>query len=150
MALKILRFDDTNTAQHALNGGISGGAQITGGRIMGLHGKTLIFNTPAGTVTFSDPTGAGLSPDDIQTQIQAVHAGLVAQFYRGYLRIIEATPTSGVVLDTDGTANVVFGFGNKVDTTGIVYAPYDGAAPRLLEFRGSPRMDGFIAVVETA
>jgi hypothetical protein len=145
--LKILRFGDTDSAENALNGGISGGKPVSG-KVMGLHGKTLVFNTPAGTVTFSDSSGEGLSVKDISDQVVAVQATLLVQFYNGYMRIREITPSGGVNLDATGTANSAFGFSSTGDTVGTVYGPPDGTAPRLIDFEGSSRMDGFVAVVE--
>jgi hypothetical protein len=145
--LKILRFGDTDAAEHTLNGGIVSGKQMSG-KLLGLHGLTLIFGTPAGTVTFNDPTGEGLSVGDIKDQIVAVHATLTVQFYEGSLRIRDTDVSSAVVLDKDGTANAYFGFSKAKDISGTVYNPPDGAAPRLIDFSSSPRMDGFVAVVE--
>lgn len=146
--LRIFRFGDTDSTEHFLNGGICGGRQLPGGKILGLHGLTLIFNTPSATVTFSDPTGVGLSVQDIATQITTVASTLKVGYYNGYMRIIEISPSGGVVLDSAGTANTIFGFSAAADTTGTVYAPPDGDAPRLVDFESSARMDGFAIVVE--
>lgn len=149
MALKILRFASTNEAEFTLNGGIASGASI-GGRIMGLHGKTLIFIEPAGTVTFSDATGVGLSPSEVQTQVQAVHAGLKVQFVDRYMRIIEDVPATGVCLDKDGTANSIFGFSTSADTIGVRYGSLSGGPPLLVSLQETATRDGYLAVVETA
>jgi len=151
--LDFLRFDGTDTAKHALNGGITGGKKVTSqfGRVLGLHGKTLVFNTPSGTVTFDDPTGVGLTALEIQTQIQDVVAlaGLTAQVYSGYLRVIETIPSAGVVLDATGTANVDFGFSSAADAMGVVYGAWDAASPpRVLQVFPNPQLDGITALVE--
>ena len=152
--IKILTFGDLRRVDFVLNGGISGGKKVisAGGKVVRLHGKTLIFTTPAGTVTFSDPGGAGLSMAEIIAAIvgAAGLGGLNPSFIDGYLNIREATPSAGVVLAGTGTANAAFGFG-KSTVTGTVYNPYDGAAPRLLMGPfARAQMDGYYAVVEPA
>lgn len=54
-----------------LRGGIKAGVRpkTVRGRVYGLDGLTLEFTAPAKTVTFSDPTGEGLSLLDIVNQI---------------------------------------------------------------------------------
>ena len=147
--------------QRLLIGAISGGRKsIAGGKVLGLHGKTLIFNdplipaNPLGTVTFDDPGGTGLTPAEINTQLH--DAGLpgptpldiyTAQFSDGTMSLIEITPTNGILLMGTGTANPVFGFGSD-DILSRVYNPYDGAAPRLINLLTSAQADGYYATVE--
>jgi len=150
--IKILQFGDLRRFDFVVNGGIAGGKKVTNanGKVLGLHGKTLIFTTPGGTATFSDAGGTGLSPADIIAEIVGSGglSGLQPSFIDGYLNVIEATPSAGVVLAGTGTANASFGFG-KAAVTGLVYNPYDGAAPRVLMGPNArAQMDGYYTVVE--
>jgi len=151
--LKILQFDTLQAVEHGINGGVIGGAIVVGpdGKILGLDGKTLIFTTPAGTVTFSDKSGQGHTPAEVIAEIKAVHATLQPKFIKRQLWIIETTPTSGIVITGAGTANPIFGFGN-VTVTGIVYNPPDGAAPRVISdnAHGKATADGYYIIVEPA
>ena len=154
--LKILQLGALQEAEHIINGGIIGGRDVVviEGRIHGLHGKTLDFAIPSGTVTFSDAPGAGLTYAQIAAAIKAVHAGLVPKFVKKYLWIIEAAPTNGVELDDTGTANPVFGFPTSVagSTVGTVYDVPGGTPPRLISnnFRAKGTADGYFVIVEPA
>ncbi len=144
MSIRVYRFETSTDAEHFLNGGISGGAEIVhAGRVLGLHNKTLIFTSPAGTVTFSDPTGAGLSAGDIKSQIEAALATLKVTYHGYKIRIIRATPTAPVVLSNTGTANPIFGFGSAVAATGVVFNPIGGAAPAIMTTEANPNSDGW-------
>lgn len=124
-----------------LNGGIRGGVPIDGfaqniasgnGARMApvLVGLTLVFTTPAKTVTFvagADPAGR-LTAKEIIAQI--VSGGqLAATLFDGMLAIVQGTPTTGVVLSNTGTANALLGFDTAVVTSGKVYGTPYGNAP---------------------
>jgi len=157
---KTLHAGSLRELEHALNGGIIGGKQVVDGYglVHGLHGKTLIFTTPLGTTTFDDPTGAGLTYQQIDDQIKATGdpgpfplAGLLAKVVDRSLWIVELVPTNGIVMTGAGTANPIFGFGSAT-VTGVVYAAPDGSAPKLLSdnAHGKPTADGYYILVETA
>jgi len=124
-----------------LNGGIRGGVAIdsfaqnisTGnGALVApvLAGKTLIFTTPAKTVTFAvggDPAGR-LTAKEIIAQIVA-GGQLAATLIGGQLAITEGTPSTGTVLSAAGTANALLGFDIAVATSGKVYGTPYGNAP---------------------
>ena len=152
MPLKIQQFDCIEDAEFYLRGGVSGGVlALQQGVIAGLHGKTLIFTAPeAKTVTFSDPTGAGLKVSDIVTSVHSVLTGLLISFTKVGLRIIEASPTYGVHISKTGTANTIFGFSNGSDTIGLACTGPTGAVPRLIEMGAKARLDGYFAVIEVS
>ena len=163
MALKTYRFASHKEMDTFLRGGISAGAKIklavspgpgapnsaTKLAVQGLHNKTLVFTTPAKTVTFADASGAGLSLKEILAQINTgLGAGYTARFDDSLL-IIEDDDASGPVVLTGATSTAasVFGF-PPVTVSGVVYAPPDGVAPRLLMHAPDNKMDGIIATVE--
>jgi hypothetical protein len=83
--------------------------------VFGLHGLTLVVNDGLAdrTVTFSDPSGLGLSPFVILAQVQVVHANLANVKLRSYC----LSPQNWqLVLDAQGytvkagTANVILGW----------------------------------------
>jgi len=100
--------------------------------VFGLHGLTLVVNDGLAdrTVTFSDPSGFGLSPFVILTQVQVVHANLANVKLRSY----GLSPQNWqLVLDAQGyavkagTANVVLGWPagattvNQISSTDIIH-----------------------------
>ncbi len=146
MPFRTLNFSDPEAMDLTLNGGVMGGVSVASvsGKVMGLHGLTLIVRTT--TVTFSDATGAGLTLAQIKTAVQAV-AGVTASWSSGRLMLKHV---SGVTVDKDGTANSIFGFdgASGVDTVGVVYAPPSGAAPRVLFIGRTPAGDGYFVTAE--
>ena len=157
-ALYTRKFGSLEEVNTFLRGGIKGGAQLAlqpsgpvGAQtlaVFGLHGKTLVFNAPSGTITFADATGIGLTLVDIAAQIKAGLAALAIRFDNRHLMLEYATPGTAVNLDLTGTANPIFGFDTAADTAGVVYAPYTGTAPRLLSLQPWGQMDGVVVVTE--
>jgi len=88
-------------------------------KVMGLAGLTLILT--AGTVTFVDATGEGLTLVQIVTQINAVVAGAAVLRNYGHMQ----SPPQGQValikaaqvIDKDGTANSLLGLSTAADVT---------------------------------
>lgn len=149
MSLHFFRFENSADVEHFLNGGITGGKEVVrGGNVLGLDGLTLVFNAPAGTVTFSDPSGAGLSPQEIKTEVETTIATLKVTFKDGRIRFIHAALSSAVNLDLTGTANTLFGFSDATDTAGTRFNPFDGVAPRVLATEANPNADGWAILVE--
>jgi hypothetical protein len=144
MAQRFIEASTLQSLEFILNGGVVGGVNVVNisGRMMDLHGKTLIVNSV--TVTFSDPTGQGLTYQQVKLAIEAVVAGTTVSFVDGRLAIRHAT---GVTVGGLGTANAVFGF-PKVDTVGVVYAPPDGTAPRVLSIGAGAKGDSYYAHLE--
>lgn len=149
MSLTFKQFGSIEEMELFLRGGISGGKQIasSSGVVLGLHGKTLIFAAPVGTVTFSDPSGDGLTLSEIAQQIAAV-VTVASQFRGGSLSLVQPTPTTGVSLSKSGTANKFFGFSGATDSVGTVVNGPSGAVPRLLQTLPKAQNDGFYAVLE--
>ena len=145
MAHNFIEAPTLQALKLVINGGVlSGRAVVDGtGKMMGLHGLTLIINTS--TVTFSDPTGVGLTYAQVKAAIEAAAAGVTVTFSAGRLAFAHA---SGVTVDKDGTANAIFGFNNSVDTVGKVYAFPAGAAPRVVSVGCGTREDSYFAWVE--
>lgn len=136
-----------------LRGGIKAGSQLKPPIVLGLHGLKLVFTAPAGTVTFADATGAGLSFKDILSQMTTAIATLRPRFVDGRLFIETATP-SAVILNTQeaqSTAARVFGFATTSGAStlaGTLYAAPDGSAPRLVNISPASQMDSIIVVTE--
>lgn len=152
--LKLHRVGSQAQVNILLQGGIMGGVQLRPQPsqnktvIFGLHGLTLVFTTPIGTVTFSDPTGAGLTLEDILLQIRTTIATLQPTFVDQRLVVLEATPTNGVALNgAISTAAALFGF-PPVSVAGTKYAPEDGTAPRFLWFESNAQMDSLYVITE--
>jgi hypothetical protein len=121
MPYTLRQFDTAEEAVDYLNNVVQGKPLPL--KIMGLHGLTLKVN-PAGTlrtVTFSDPTGAGLTTKEVIAQIEAVNADMVgiAAFrnYRAGQTFHLTFHSAGDVIDKTGTANPVLGFPSAADTT---------------------------------
>lgn len=153
---KLRKFTEVFEAETFLNGGVLGG-KVEGARdggtpanlgvgIDGLVGKTLKFSSPSAvTVTFVAATGVGGSAEagvgtnpnaqvllfkDIKLQVEAAMASMRVHNMGGRLVFIEATPTSGVVIDHTGTASRLLGFDQAVDTVGKLYnAPPSTTVP---------------------
>lgn len=149
MSIRIIRCETNDDVEHLLNGGITGGREIVGREpVLGLHGLKLEFTNPAGDVTFSDPTGAGLFPKDIKAQIEAAQATLKVTFRNNRILLVMAALTSAVKLNKTGTANAIFGFSNNSDTFGRIYGGPVGAAPKFLTLEANHSGGGWAVVVE--
>ena len=83
MSFKTHGFVDTFSMDAFLNGWVLGGTPVsvprTKGKVIGLDTLTLIVN--GSTVTFADPTKAGLSTTEIKTQIETATTGIVVSWY---------------------------------------------------------------------
>ena len=150
--LAIYEFDVLKDMELFLQGGISGGKDVRnqqGGVIFGLHNRTLIFTTPVATVTFADPTGAGLTTQQVTAQIVAASATLRSFWREGRLHLLRTPGTNAaVVLSAAGTANSLFGFSNSAAATGTYYNGPSGATPRVVETNNKSRLDGYYVIVE--
>ena len=151
MALRIHEFDNIRDVEFFLCGGIKGGRKLvlhTGGRVLGLHGLTLVFSSPAATVTFADASGEGLTLSDIIDQIVAAVPTLSVSWRDGVINLILSTPTAAVVLDSTGTANTLFGFSASSDHAGHYFNGPSGVTPRFIQAQPKARFDGYYVVVE--
>lgn len=138
--LKCYKFFELDEINHFLSGGIRGTTGLflprPGGPsgVSGLTGRKLTFTNPAGTVTFTDGVGGNyLLFKEVKAQIEAAIPDLLVRQTAGALAFIEKTPTTGVVLKGDGTAdtsaNTLLGFDGENTTTGRVYGSPYGDAP---------------------
>lgn len=138
-ALKVRKFGSHNEVEFFLRGGLRSGALPSSGPVVdetiyGLNGKTLVFTTPAATVTFSVTGGdqAGLSLKDVIAQIQAALGGSYVVGVQNRSLIVTAVTPGVIVLSKNGTANPILGFDTTTDTTTKKYAAPTDAAPRLI------------------
>lgn len=105
----------------------SGGLRGAEGRrvFTNLHGKTLTFDNPSGSVTFSDPQGAGLRIQDLNTQIRAVPAlaGVGVRLIANQLWLLEDAPVSPIHLSTNEEARSILGLPRSGDIQGTLLSP---------------------------
>lgn len=123
MAYVLKQFDTGQEMMDYMNGVVRGRSLAT--TVYGLHGLTLLV-TPAAvqrTVTFSDAGNQGLTPLEIIAQIEDENADLVGVVaLRSYRHTTPpsyhlAFTSDGDVVDKDGTANAILGFGTAADAT---------------------------------
>ena len=151
-ALKTRIIENVQLLDLTLRGGIAAGSQVKS-PIYGLHSLKLVFTAPAVTVTFSDPSGAGLTYQQVVAQIKAAIATMAPRFSDGRL-LLEMTTPSAIVLNTQqaqSTAAITFGIATTAGAStlsGTLYAPPDGVAPRLVNISPSSQMDSIILVTE--
>ena len=127
-------FNNPTELVDFLNGAISS-KPLTGAAyrsLFGLDGLTLIIYDGSSdiTITFSDPTNAGLSPADILAQIRATNNALSVVKLRSYgespQRPILVVDTEGFIVRGAGTANTILGFSGsdatvvEITTTDII------------------------------
>lgn len=126
---RVYKFTDINALQYFLNGAVFGSdiPSQSGGASGwdGLVGKTLILAAPSGTVTFTAGAGPGgrLLFKDLKQQVEAVIPTALVTTLGGKLIIVEVTPSAGVTVDKDGTANSILGFDSAKDSAGKIYTP---------------------------
>lgn len=128
------------------SGPIDAGAPVSSPTVVyGLHNRTLVFTTPATTVTFSDASGGGLSIKDIVGQIATALGGsyTVRTIER---RIQIETNGGGSIVLASGTAAPYLGLGTAVTTT--KYNAPDGAVPRLVLLSSMGIGETVVAVTE--
>jgi hypothetical protein len=138
MALRIKKMAELEEVNTFLRGGHIGGKSLKGG-LYGLDGKTLVFTTPVGTVTFATPNNSqqeSLSLRDIMDQINAVHTGMAHTGQGGKLFLEMPTP-AGIVATSASSALALLGF-DKAGLSGTVYNPPAGATPALRQLAATP------------
>jgi hypothetical protein len=149
MSQKFIEVGSLQTLELILAGGVLGGKNLSpaAGKVLGLHGLTLIIGIQ--TVTFSDADGSGYplvgTTKSIKKEIEDATTGVTATFSEGRLVLSKA---GGVTVDKDGTANAAFGFSKAVDLVGTVYDVPGGTAPRVIAVSAGARMDSYFAHVE--
>lgn len=153
MALRIREFSSLSEVEFFLRGGVRGGpVKLESGLIQKLHGKT--FN-PGSLVTFDETAGAaglhgGLTVAEVISQITAANAGLLVRYAERGFYLVESSPSSGVTVSKDGTANPLLGFSSSTDSSNVVYAAPSDAAPRIVFITGKVTSDGYVVTVDEA
>lgn len=135
MVLDIRKFSSLESLNAFIKGRLRGSTDLVKTpSSLYLHGRTLIFATPAATVTFAaSPTAAQvpLTKAQVKTQIEAQAAGVLVSFVQGAIEL-RANPAGTLVLDKDGTANALLGFPTKADTTVTPVSPPGGSNPEFI------------------
>jgi len=136
-ALKLLKFRNIEEANHVLGGGIMGGECPASG-ITELVGKTITFATPAGSKTFTQPTGTYqglLTFKDIKTQLEAAVTNLKVFMINGKLAFKHATAGTAVTLSAvNESGRAPLGIPNNEAVSGVAYAGPSGASPKVDQF----------------
>jgi hypothetical protein len=132
MVLDIRKFSGLDSLNAFVKGRLRGSTDLVKTpSSLYLHGLTLIFATPADTVTFAASPAAPQVPltrAQVKAQIEAQAAGVLVNFVQGAIEL-RADPAGTLVLDKDGTANALLGFPTKADTTVRPVNPPGGASP---------------------
>lgn len=152
MALNLRKLASIDEITVLLKGHILGGVNVPGTHSARyLHGKTLVFNTPADTVTFvATPASAQvpLSLQEILDQITTQAAGVSAQFNRlGQLELFVTTP-GPINLDLTGTANAMLGFDTAVDTAAAPFDVPGGTPPALVQVVSDHGSNSFLVITD--
>ena len=133
MALKILKFRNIEEANHMLGGGILGG-EVSAAGVADLVGKTITFTAPAGTKTFTQPSGTYqglLTFKDIKAQLEAAITNLVVLQINNKIAFKHASGTAVTMGATTETGRAPLGLPNGKAVTGVVYAGPGGASPKV-------------------
>lgn len=140
---RVRKFTEIIEVETFLNGGLifgdlekssvgAGASQLAAG-IDGLVGKTLKFTSPSAvTVTFTASAHANpsvLLAKDIIAQIEAAIATVKVTTFGRRLVLVEVTPSSGVAVAGDGTANALLGIGVAALAGKVYAAPPSAVAP---------------------
>jgi len=130
MALRVRKFTNLDELNLFLRGGLIGGTRLNIVPIPDIGGKTLKFTSPSvTTVTFTSASGY-LLLKDVLAQIKAQIGTINPSQIDGRLVLVEATPSSGVALASDGTAHTLLGF-PAAALTGRVHNAPGGTAPTI-------------------
>lgn len=107
-------FNNPDELVDFLNGAVRG--KPLASTVYGLNGLTVIINDGSAdrTTTLSDPTGVGLSPSAILTQIRATDASMAAVKLRSYgqspQKPLFVVDVQGFIVRGSGTVNTILGF----------------------------------------
>ena len=151
MALATRKFATLTEVNTHLAGRLVGGVDLTHTQgSLYLHGKTLVFNTPAATITFVATPASGqvaLTLKEVKDQILAQSTSTITATYnRGRLEVRATTP--GVInLDLTGTANALLGFSQSEDSVGTPVNAPGGANPVFIALVPDTASNGYVLVV---
>ncbi len=151
MVLDIKKFSGLDSLSSFLKGRLRGTSDLVKNTAaLYLHGKTLIFATPAETVTFAASPAAAQVPltlAQVKTQIEAQTTGVSVGFVQGAIELYMTTPGT-LVLDKDGTANAYLGFSSVADSTVKPINPSGGAAPKFVSLVPEPGAGTYLLVTD--
>ena len=148
--VKIKKFRSIEEANIMLNGGIVTGVEIVKG-FDDLVGKTITFATPAGSKTFTQPSGSyqgRLTFKDLKTQLEAAVTNLVVVNLDGKLAFKHSAGTAVSLAQASETGRAPLGFPNNEAISGKVFVAPSGTAPRYLDMVPGPGETIYISVEE--
>lgn len=135
--MRIEKYGTLEEANLKIQGGITGGVK-TSELFVGLVGNTVTFATPAGSCTFTQPTGrpAGLMHFiDVKTQLEAAINNLLVTSVDNKLCFKHETEDLAVSLAAlDQPARAQLGLGNGEAIAGRCLNGPTGDVPRFVEF----------------
>lgn len=133
----IYKYATVSEANFKMRGGVVGGLPVNT-PFEGLVGLTLTFSSPAGSCTFTQPTGRHLGQmlfADVKAQLEAAIADLEVLTGVGNMLAFQNKTDAPVSLAAlDEPARLILGLPFNEAVTGQYLNPPDGAAPRYLEF----------------
>jgi len=112
-----------------------------------VSGLTLIFGTPAGTVTFSGDLTANQIVDEINTALGSDVARLYKVGQNGQMVLALWDDTTPVVLLHTGTANTYFGFSTTASDPSLTQTPI--AASDIVSIVCESLSRQYVAFIET-
>lgn len=132
----IKKFATFPEANLVIQGGLITGVDVSKS-FEGLVGKTITFTSPAGSCTFSQPSGkplGQLSFQDLVSQLETAITNLDVVNINGRLAFRHKTAGSAVTLGSaNEPARVILGFANNVAINGQCLNGPGGSAPKFLE-----------------
>lgn len=135
--MEIEKYGTLAEANLKIQGGLATGIKTTD-PFVGLVGETITFTSPAGSCTFTQPTGrveGQMHFVDVKSQLETALSDLVVASVDNKLTFRHATAGSIVSLGVlDEPARVVLGLGNGEAITGRCLNGPSGVAPKFVEF----------------
>jgi hypothetical protein len=137
--MKIEKYGTLEEANLKIQGGITGGV-LTSQPFVGLVGETITFATPAGSCTFTQPSGVAgvLTFKDVKSQLEAAITNLLVSSVDNKLCFEHALDGSYVSLAAATPvepARAVLGLGQGEAITGrCLNGPSSTDLPRFVEF----------------
>jgi len=154
MALKFHKFQSISAMDRFLNGRIAGGVDIPKTHsALYLHGKTLVFTTPAEEEVIFEAAPATaqvpLTMAQLVEQIEDQATGVKALINREGQLEMYMEPPGEIVLASSGTANRQLGFSSSSATSNTpCAAPGAAEAPRLVQIIPDTGSNGYLVVTD--
>lgn len=151
MVLDIRKFSGLSELNAFVKGKLRGSTDlIKNSGSLYLHGLTLIFATPVGTVTFAaSPTSAQvpLTLAQVRAQIEAAVATVSCRFVQGRIELFLTAP-GPLVLDKTGTANSLLGFDTTTNSSVAPVNPAAGASPKFVALAPEGQAGTYLLVTD--